>query len=245
MFTAKEIECLKWYTYIRYDPDSAKVTYVGEGKKNRVFCHEDPRKPTTVLSDQGFILRHGLSQVLAKDLEGALIDILRFLGEDELANRKRGRGSRKRGLWNYRGHNCSHTEYQDWGPLASNATDDDFEFTPKEIKSLKESYIYFLYDSSNNNLIDIGIGEGNKVLEHLRETETRLGYPLCDFILRHGLSYCDANEIRCALIDLFIFLNRYTVAGHERCPSSLKRGLWDFHGHQPSNNWGSPASAFR
>ena len=245
MFTAGEIKCLKSYAYIRYNPDNARVTYVGEGKKNRVICHEDPKKSTTVLSDQGFIVRHGLSKVLAKDIEGALIDILRFLGEDDLVNKKRGRGSRKKGLWNYRGHDCSHTKFRDWGSLASNATDDDFEFTPKEIESLK-FYIYFLYDSSSNALmIDIGIGEGNEVLEHLREAEIRYNRSLNDFILRHGITSGNAEEIRCSLVDLFIFLNRYSLADYERCPSSLERGLWDFHGYQPCENWGKPAKAFR
>ena len=50
-----------------------------------------------------FIARHGMDERTALEVEGALIDVLRVLGNDELTNKYRGR-SPSRGLWDFRGH---------------------------------------------------------------------------------------------------------------------------------------------
>lgn len=130
-FTPDEMQSLGHYVYILQDPRSGEIFYVGEGKGNRVLDHiehanekewENKRLDKIreiEASDREvlcFVARHGMNKQTAQEVEGALIDVLRHRGQDDLTNDQRGKGSRKRGLWDFQGH------YRDrrWGPPAEN-----------------------------------------------------------------------------------------------------------------------------
>ena len=51
-----------------------------------------------------FVVRHGMDKQTAQEVEGALIDVLLFRDQDGLTNKQRGKDSRNRGLWDFRGH---------------------------------------------------------------------------------------------------------------------------------------------
>jgi hypothetical protein len=94
MFDEKTIQQLKFYVYILVDPVSKLPFYVGKGKANRVFAHlagalkEDGEslkyEKIREINKQGLkpehlIVRHGLSEGVAFELEASLIDVLQFM----------------------------------------------------------------------------------------------------------------------------------------------------------------------
>lgn len=130
-FTAHEAENLQHYVYFFQDPSNNKIFYVGEGKGSRVLDHIehanekewvnrrlDKIREIKARGEQVrcFIARHGMDKHTAQEVEGALIDVLRFKCQDDLMNEQRGSGSRNRGLWDFRGH----IEGNAWGVPADN-----------------------------------------------------------------------------------------------------------------------------
>lgn len=93
-FDEKTISHLKYYVYLLIDPIKNEPFYVGKGKGNRVFCHvEDALK--SEVSNEKFeqirrikesghqvlhvIVRHGLSEQVAYEIESALLDTFKFV----------------------------------------------------------------------------------------------------------------------------------------------------------------------
>ncbi|PIZ62884.1 hypothetical protein COY17_01680 [Candidatus Saccharibacteria bacterium CG_4_10_14_0_2_um_filter_52_9] len=107
------IEHLKYYVYLLIDPRDNQIFYVGKGKGNRINSHrldalvfgEDKSEKLSriieILSDEVKdddivlkVLRHGLSEKEALEVEAAVIDLLR----DQLTNIVSGHHSDKQGL---------------------------------------------------------------------------------------------------------------------------------------------------
>ncbi len=110
MFSQAVIEKLGYYVYFLQDPTNNEVFYVGKGNSNRVFDHsncvvETDRESVKLerirkIIDSGekirhFILRHGLTESLAFEVEAALID---FIGKNSLLNLQSGHYSGDYGL---------------------------------------------------------------------------------------------------------------------------------------------------
>lgn len=108
-FPQSVIESLGFYVYLLRDPRDGSVFYVGKGAGNRVFGHvresvESPRttdkldriREITASGRQvGYeIVRHGLTEEQAFEVESALIDVL---GIDDLANAVSGHQVLRRG----------------------------------------------------------------------------------------------------------------------------------------------------
>lgn len=108
MFSQKTIEAIGSYVYCLVDPRNEEIFYVGKGVENRVFAHvkdalagKEVGKEVEVsqkfelireidkegLKVKHYILRHGLSEEVALEVEAALIDCL---GLDQLANEVKG-----------------------------------------------------------------------------------------------------------------------------------------------------------
>ena len=98
-FPASVIERIGCYVYTLADPGSGKEFYVGKGTGNRVFSHITEAIENPVESDkldkirqiraagqdvEHEIIRHGMSEEEAFEVESALID---FIGLPELTNR--------------------------------------------------------------------------------------------------------------------------------------------------------------
>lgn len=92
-FSQSVIENIAHYVYVLVDPRNNKIFYVGEGQGNRVFNHvqdaidgvRDSLKLDTIreilsegLKVKHYIIRHGLSQEVAFEIESTLIDILTY-----------------------------------------------------------------------------------------------------------------------------------------------------------------------
>jgi uncharacterized protein len=109
-FNPVVIEKLDYYVYFLQDPITEEVFYVGKGTGNRVFDHLD----CAIESEDGnekldriraiinsenrvkhFILRHGLSEEMAFEVESALID---FVGMKNLSNLQSGHYSSDYGI---------------------------------------------------------------------------------------------------------------------------------------------------
>jgi uncharacterized protein len=107
-FPVSVIEQLGYYVYTLADPQG-KLFYVGKGTGNRIFAHineaiENPkdsnklneireiRSPGEDIVYQ--IIRHGLSENEAFEVESAIID---FIGKKELTNALAGHGMDRRG----------------------------------------------------------------------------------------------------------------------------------------------------
>ncbi len=104
------IEKLGYYVYSLSDPKTGKVFYIGKGKGNRINHHlmgaleektketEKIKKIREIISSQLevelFILRHGLTEKEAFEVESTLID---FVGMDNLTNLVVGHDSYNRG----------------------------------------------------------------------------------------------------------------------------------------------------
>jgi uncharacterized protein len=110
LFSQAVIENLGYYVYYLKDPRDDKVFYLGKGTGNRLFNHLDCALETTDESEkldrireirnsnnsvQHYILRHGLSEKEAFEIEAALID---FVGMSSLSNLQSGHYSTDFGL---------------------------------------------------------------------------------------------------------------------------------------------------
>jgi len=110
MFSQAVIEKIQSYVYFLQDPSDNNVFYVGKGEGNRVFNHIDCAIDTdgeteklTKIRDivnsgkkvRHFILRHGLTESSAFEIEAALID---FIGMNNLTNLQGGHYSSDFGL---------------------------------------------------------------------------------------------------------------------------------------------------
>lgn len=105
MFSQSVIEKVQYYVYFLMDPRNKEVFYVGKGKDNRVFQHAEDAISNQVETDkldrireirhgghevQHFILRHGLNEREAFEIEAAVID---FAGKNNLTNQQSGHHS--------------------------------------------------------------------------------------------------------------------------------------------------------
>lgn len=110
MFEQSVIENLRYYVYFLVDPRGDNVFYVGKGVGNRVFDHmasaiedRDGSEKLDTIRDilnsnqsvKHFILRHGLSEDSAFEVEAALID---FVGINNLSNIQGGHYSEDYGI---------------------------------------------------------------------------------------------------------------------------------------------------
>lgn len=105
------IEKLGYYVYLLIDPRDNKVFYVGKGKGNRINQHllgaldnkteeSDKINRIRVIQNSGLrvrhkVMRHGLTEEGAYEVECALID---FIGIKNLTNIVKGHNSEDRGL---------------------------------------------------------------------------------------------------------------------------------------------------
>lgn len=96
MFDEKSRQALKYYVYILLDPSDNKPFYVGKGVENRVFNHLADALTNTDTSNDKYdkireivqsgktvnhiIVRHGLSESEAFQIEASLIDTLTYCG---------------------------------------------------------------------------------------------------------------------------------------------------------------------
>ena len=104
------IEKLQYYVYLLIDPRDEEVFYVGKGKGGRITAHlfgarereelaTDKVKRIRDIEDAGLevkhvVLRHGLLDKEALEVESAVIDLL---GKDNLTNLMKGHHSEDRG----------------------------------------------------------------------------------------------------------------------------------------------------
>lgn len=110
MFSQAVVEKLDNYVYFLQDPRTNKVFYVGKGVGNRVFNHLDCAIETDGETEKleiireiinsgkkvrHFILRHGLTEQMAFEIEASLID---FVGMENLSNLQGGHYSSDFGL---------------------------------------------------------------------------------------------------------------------------------------------------
>lgn len=111
MFSQLTCEKLGYYVYTLRDPfDPRVIFYVGKGTGNRVFAHLNDALESESSTDKldfirelinagerpiHTIVRHGMDEKTAFEVEGALIDIL---GLEELKNEVNGHGNSQRGI---------------------------------------------------------------------------------------------------------------------------------------------------
>jgi hypothetical protein len=108
-FPKAVIEKLEYYVYLLIDPETDEIFYVGKGFGNRIFSHLNHAISSPLESDKldkirsiqlkdlqvkHIILRHGLSEKEAFEVEGSLID---FIGLEGLTNIVSGHHSDYRG----------------------------------------------------------------------------------------------------------------------------------------------------
>lgn len=108
-FSQSVIEKLGYYVYMLIDPETEKIFYVGKGTENRIFAHLNHSISSPFESDKldkirsiqskglqvkHIILRHGLTEKEAFEVEGSLID---FIGLEGLTNIVSGHHSNNRG----------------------------------------------------------------------------------------------------------------------------------------------------
>ena len=109
-------EHLGYYVYVLKDPRSKAIFYIGKGNNNRVFQHvhgaiNDATESeklnlirdihTAGLEVEHYILRHGLDEKLALEIESACIDLLdldAMVSEAKTTNQVKGHNSWERGL---------------------------------------------------------------------------------------------------------------------------------------------------
>lgn len=110
MFSQSVIEQVGYYVYFLRDPLKNEVFYVGKGNENRVFEHVACALAEPTASEkfdriraikesgssvQHFILRHGLTEPMAFEIEAAVID---FVGITNLSNLQSGHYSTDFGI---------------------------------------------------------------------------------------------------------------------------------------------------
>lgn len=110
MFSQSVKEQLRFYVYFLRDPRNGQVFYVGKGQGNRIFNHVSCALDSEHASDkleiirsilaaglnvEHFVLRHGLSEESAFEVEAALID---FVGISNLSNLQNGHYSSDFGI---------------------------------------------------------------------------------------------------------------------------------------------------
>lgn len=110
MFSQSVIEQLGYYVYFLRDPRTTEVFYVGKGMENRVFEHVACALTDAIESDkldriraieksgnsvEHFVLRHGLTERDAFEVEAAVID---FVGMPNLSNLQSGHHSNDYGI---------------------------------------------------------------------------------------------------------------------------------------------------
>jgi len=108
------IEQVGYYVYLLIDPSGGKPFYVGKGTGNRVFAHINDAINNPFTSDKlkrirdirargdkvdHIILRHGLTEKEAFEVEASVIDLLGIKG---LTNEVAGHESQRRGKMNAR-----------------------------------------------------------------------------------------------------------------------------------------------
>lgn len=113
-FPRSVIEKLGCYVYLLRDPKTNKVFYVGKGTGNRIFAHinsaisspleSDKLDKIRLIQSKGLqvkhtIIRHGLTEDEALEVEASLID---FIGLEDLTNIKGGLHSDYRGRMSVR-----------------------------------------------------------------------------------------------------------------------------------------------
>jgi len=94
MFDEKICQELKYYVYLLIDPETDEPFYVGKGKNNRVFAHVNCSLETEHETDKyneirrivesghsvkHLIIRHGLIEKVAFEIESSLIDSFKFI----------------------------------------------------------------------------------------------------------------------------------------------------------------------
>jgi hypothetical protein len=107
-FSQAVCEKIGYYVYLLKDPSNSSIFYVGKGTGNRIFQHVncaltspdkseklDHIRKIGVGKVEHYILRHGISQEQALEIESACIDLL---GLDNLKNAVKGHNSWERGL---------------------------------------------------------------------------------------------------------------------------------------------------
>ena len=107
-FPKSVIEKLGYYVYLLRDPKTNKVFYVGKGTGNRIFAHINSAISSSLKSDKlskirsiqskglqvkHTIIRHGLTEKEALEIEASLIDFI-----EGLTNIKSGHHSDSRGF---------------------------------------------------------------------------------------------------------------------------------------------------
>lgn len=112
MFDEKTVQKLHFYVYLLIDPGTGSPFYVGKGKGNRVFNHlkralkekTENLKYDTIrqineqgLTPQHIIVRHGITEDTAFEIEASLIDVLEFMKFSK-TNIMGGHHSEERGL---------------------------------------------------------------------------------------------------------------------------------------------------
>lgn len=111
MFDAKICETLGYYVYSLKDPTrDGEIFYVGKGVDNRCFAHVEEARSNlrttekldrirAILASGNLvdidIVRHGLDEKTAFEVEAALIDILNLKVEERGGNEVRGHGSER------------------------------------------------------------------------------------------------------------------------------------------------------
>lgn len=109
-FSNAVCERIGYYVYILKDPRNDSIFYVGKGKGNRLFQHVQCALENATDNDkynlireihkdgkevEHFILRHGLEEKLALEIESTIIDLL---GIENLTNSVKGHDTWERGL---------------------------------------------------------------------------------------------------------------------------------------------------